>query len=580
MTNLNSYLKDLITDEKNSRTALTNKWLELWNLYKTKPLRVQGDDGWQSKLNDGRIFEIVETVGSYFRNAIFFSDAWVDLESNEPGLAEILPLVSAYFRDALNHSNLKRELRVATAQYLLTGNTAMRVFWDDDDEGLKFEAINIYDIFIESCRRYDPQYSYVFRTLCLNRAEFQEWADKGMFNEMSEDADEIFDKFKETTKTDAANFTSPLVNAEFVEVVEFYDPLEKTLYRCVEDHVMHEETGVDESPWLFAPLFETPEEAYGLSIVDSSLGLVLENNILMNRRLDNIAVSVDNMWLFVDDGVTNPNNIKARPGAVLTVARPDTLTPLRPPANNFSVTYQEASVLDAKIDRNIGTGAMISANTFRTGERVTAEEIQSVKEAGGNRLTDVYEIYENMLIIPLLQRAYKLLRENMKSPATVKFKSNKPKVYEYYQVLPEDLRKDFSVKVAASQHVINRDRNIKRLTDFVTLVGSVPQFAKLVSWDTLFYDLLLNFGFDDPTKFILPKQEPAAPTPTSPLEAMKQGMAEVGGQPFVQALQEKVAGGQLPNTVRTLLGQPPSKEEDPAEDSAVTAAMMMPLGTN
>lgn len=575
---INTLLSEIVTDERNGRALLTSKWVELWNLYRTRPLRVQGDDGWQSKLNDGRVFEIIETVGAYFRNALFYSDNWVELESREPGLGDVLPLASAYFRDCLNNSNLWRELRVATTQLLLTGFTGMRVYWDDE-EGLKFEALNTTDVYIESGRRYDSKYSYVFREYCLTKPEFMDWADNDLFNELSEEAEDAFERYAEYRRNEKGNWiteSNALNQTEVVEVIEFYDPVEGCLYRTIDDKVLHEEEGVDECPWLISCLFETPNDAYSASLVDSSIGLILENNILMNRRLDNIAVSVDNMWLFVDDGATDPSQIRTRPGAVITVARPDVLQPLHPPSNNFNVTYQEASVLDAKIDRNIGTGAMISANTYRTGERVTAQEIQSVKEAGGNRLTDVYELYEKSLIIPLLKRAYKLVRESTKKPQVVKRKGSKPNVYDYFELLPEDLRNDYSLRITASQNVINRDRHISLITEFVTLVGSVPQFAELVEWSAVFQDLLMKFGFDDPSRYLKQAQESPAPAPANPLEAMSQGLQGIGGEAYGQALKEKVAGGELPNTIRTLMGQPPTGEVDPAEDSAITAGMMMP----
>lgn len=575
---INSLISDIVTSERNARAMLNSKWVELWSLYRTKPLRIQGDDGWQSKLNDGRVFEIIETVGAYFRNALFYSDNWVELESREPGLAEVTPLASAYFRDCLNGSNLWRELRVATTQLLLTGFTGVRVFWDDD-EGLKFDVLNATDLYIESGRRFDSKYSYAFREYSLNKGEFLDWYESGLFNELNEDPDKAFARYAEINRAKDKNWvsdTGDLNEAEFVEVIEFYDPIDQCLYRIVDEYVLHEEEQVEESPWVIATLFETPEDAYGASIVDSSIGLVLENNILMNRRLDNIAVSVDNMWLFVDDGVTDPASIRTAPGRVITVARPDVLQPLHPPHNNFNVTYQEASVLDAKIDRNIGTGAMISANTYRSGERVTAQEIQSVKEAGGNRLTDVYELFEKALIIPLLQRAYKLVRNSTKKSATVKLKGNRPNVYEYFRLLPEDLRKDYGIRVTASQNVINRDRRISLLTEFVTLVGSVPQFAELMDWGAVFQDLLTGFGFDDPAKYIKQQETPAAPAPANPMEAMQQGLTGIGGEAYGQAMQEKVAGGQMPDALRTLMGQAPTGETDPAEDSAMMAGMMMP----
>jgi hypothetical protein len=583
----NDVLCSLIETERQARASLNAKWAELWRLYKTQPLRLNNDSGWQSKLNDGRIFEIIETVGAYFRNALFHSDYWVELESNEPGLAEIVPLASAYFRDCLNASNLYRELRVATTQLLLTGFCAMRVFWDSEEDKLAFECLNASHVYVETGRRYSPKFSYSFREFLLNKAEFLAWAESGLFNKLDEDPESVFDKLSTTSpnsKELANDLPSPLASS-FIELCEFFDPIDGRLYRISNKQVLHEEEGLSECPWLVAMLFETPESAYGISLIDSSFGLILENNILMNRRLDNIAVSVDNMWLFIDDGITDPTSIKTEPGKVLIVGRPDAITPLRPPANNFNITYTEAAVLDAKIDRNIGTGAMISANTYRSGERVTAQEIQSVKEAGGNRLTDVFALFEKNFVLPLLQRAYKVLRDNTTKQKTVRLKGAKPGINDYFKLLPSDLRKDFTVRITATQSLINRDHKIKLITDFITLTGSVPQFAALLDWQTLFYDLLVSFGFDDPGKYMV-KPSPESKEPTnanvgsvSPLDALKQELEKIGGVAYGQALQEKVAAGQAPEAFMELGGMPPTAQQelDSEEQTTINQILSTPF---
>ena len=118
-------LFDNIGSERTARTALNARWLDLWSMYRTDPLKISTDDGWQSKLNDGKVFEIVETVASYIRSALFFSDNWTQLEATEPELGEVLPIVNAYFRNCLNSSNLKREFRIYLRQLLLLGFSAM-----------------------------------------------------------------------------------------------------------------------------------------------------------------------------------------------------------------------------------------------------------------------------------------------------------------------------------------------------------------------------------------------------------------------------------------------------------------------
>lgn len=565
MSTTHEDISNIIANEKLARSTISNKWLELWSLYKTRPIVVSEDEGWKSKLNDGRVFELVETVASYIRNAMFYSDRWATIESNEPGLAEIVPLVSAYFVSALNNSNFKREFRLFLTQLLLTGFSGIRPYWEEDNDCIAFETINSYDLHVESSRRYDERFSYSFRTIELNRAEYETWVSEGLIE--VDDVEESWQKYAgNETQRQAELYNlrdiAPTPDKETIILSEYHCPNEQMLYRVIENDCVFE-AEVKECPWLIGLLFETPEDSYPLSLIESSIGLILANNILHNRRLDNIALSIDNMWLFVDDGITNPSDIKNKPGNIISVGRQDVLTPLAPPTNNFNVTYQEQQVLDSKIDRNIGTGAMISANSYRQGERVTKAEIESVKDAGGNRLTDIYEHIESNIIIPLLKRCLMLFRKHTKKSKVVKLASDKPNIYDYYEMLPKDLRHDFSISITGTQSVINRDRNVSLLRDFITLVASVPQFQQLIDYRNLYYDLLVKFGFDDPARYIIEQQEQEAPAaPQSPLQQLGAEAKEIGGNPMASALQSQVAQGNAPDIASMFAGLDPTTNVD------------------
>lgn len=559
-------------DEVNSRTALDAKWRDNWGLYKTQPITVATDEGWQSKINDGRVFELVETVASYIRNALFFSDRWVGLESTEPDLGEILPLVNTYFVDALNSSNFKREFRVFLSQYLLTGFSCMLPLWDSEKGVLCFETLNNYDTFIETGCRYEESTSYTFRRVELNYAQFIDWVEDGLL-EIDGDEESAFEKYAQAHderkgELSGLSQTTPVIDKSTVLVYEYYCPIEKKIYRYIEEDCVCEEDGWDECPWLVGILFETPDEAYGLSLLDSSIGLVIANNILHNQRLDNIALNINNMWQIIDDGIVNPNEVKSEPGKIIIVGRPDTITPLQPSTNSFGVSFQEQQILDSKIDRNTGTGAMVSANSYRTGERVTAAEIESVKDAGGNRLTDIFEHLEATFIVPLLKRSLKILRDNIKKPKVVKLASNRADVYDYFKVLPEDFKHDFTVKVTGTQSVINRDKNISLITEYITVVSSVPQFAERVDWDTLFLDMTTKFGFDDPQRYIVKQQpeEPAPQTPQSPLQQMSAQAQAIGGDPAQAGLQEAILKGQAPDIAASFAGRSPDDIQNMSEE--------------
>lgn len=562
----------LIQQAIQGRQSINSKWQSLWRLYRTEPLNLTSNLKWQSRLNDGKVFEVTETATAYIVNTLLFSDNWVELDPTKPGDMEV-PFVSQYFRDSLNKSNFARELVFAIRQLVLCGLTAIDVMWDNEKDCLTFSGINVQNIYLEPNKRYDDT-SYVVQAYCLSKAEFFAW-----FSDYvnADELESLWDKEKNSGYNSQMTLRGKSANNDYIydtssEAINVYCytcPIENESYWYANETLFFES---DKDLPIIAVLYETPDSAYGVGFIEPAIGLVLENNTLLNRRLDNVAVSVDNMWTVVDDGVINPQDIVSEPGKVINVARHDSILPLRPPANNFQITYQEAAVLESKIDKTLGLGAMLSANTYRQGERVTATEIAAVKEAGGNRLTLLFDYVEREVVLPLLRRAFKVLKENTKKQKIVKLPSEKQGVFNYFKVLPSDLNRDYSLKVLASQSVINRDRNISLITDFMTIVGSVPQMQQLVNWQNLFVDLLTRFGFNDPQRYIQQQTQtqeadngmaPASPVPSdqalavppnapmSPAQAMVSGLGEIGGQPAADAMSGLL---QSPEAMTELMG--------------------------
>jgi hypothetical protein len=133
--------------------------------------------------------------------------------------------------------------------------------------------------------------------------------------------------------------------------------------------------------------------------------------------------------------------------------------------------------------------------------------------------------------------------------------------------------------------VINRDRNVRKLKEFIEIVNTVPQFAELVNYGNLYTDMLYKFGFDDPQRYIVeakPEQEAVAPAPSSPMDALMQGAGEIGGAAAQAGVTEAAAsgalGGMLAETATGVPGSVPTlNESDPALAQQQMLAMQQPL---
>jgi hypothetical protein len=302
-----------------------------------------------------------------------------------------------------------------------------------------------------------------------------------------------------------------------------------------------------------------------MGAIQPNLGLLHELNIVTNARLDNLELSIDTMWTLRADGLLQPDQVYTEPGRVFPVDDHDDLRPLAPPNQNYVVTYQEAAVLEQFINQNFGTGALIGGSQPRGGERVTAEEIQAVREAGGNRLSNVHKHIEETALIPLLQKVMRLMQQFVTEDEVVRVIGDNGEVGEYYQVGVEEINHDYTLKPVGSDFLTDLKRRVKSILDFLQAVVQIPQMAPLVNYELILKDLVTLFGFDNPERYLMKPQQQQAPAteeevaPPAPEEGgIEEELYSMGGRPLQQALMNDATAGGMPEVLSKYFGQQPN----------------------
>jgi hypothetical protein len=256
-----------------------------------------------------------------------------------------------------------------------------------------------------------------------------------------------------------------------------------------------------------------------LGILEPSLGLLHEFNILTNQRLDNLELSIDSMWEYVNDGTLQPEDIYTKPGRVFPVSEQGTISPIQMP-QAYTITYDESAVLESRIDKIAGTGSLISANAARDAERVTAAEVRATRQAGGNRLSGVHKHIEETAMMPLLDKLFKLFQQFEDQETTVRVPAENPGDFDFVQVGEEELQYDFKLIPVGADHVADSEYDVQQRLQFLQVVSSRPEMSEYINYFNFMVDLARRMGIDDVDQFVQEGKNH---------EMMQQQMAGAGG---------------------------------------------------
>ena len=314
-------------------------------------------------------------------------------------------------------------------------------------------------------------------------------------------------------------------------------------------------------PFIFGTYIPINRSTSSLGVIEPTLGLLHEMNILTNQRLDNLELAVNAMWEHVDDGTLAPEDIYSEPGRVFSVTQQGTISPIQMP-NQFVITYDEQSVLEQRIDKNTGTGVGISANASRNAERVTAAEIRAVREAGGSRLSTIHKHIEETALIPCLNKVFRLFQQFVNQDEIVRVAGENPGDYDFFAVGIEELQNDFILTPVGADHIADKEYEISQRLQFLQIVSQQPEMSQHVNYYNFMLDLARRMGIDDIDQFIVEQNPDALPLEgeqqmqqgQSP-ESIQQSMASEIGKPAADAIRNNVMADGGANMMQQMFGQ-------------------------
>jgi hypothetical protein len=559
---------------RNARTNRETVWLESWATYFGTPeaeeflrqrvARLVGDvnDDWRHRIASGKGYEIIETINAYLQTAFFPSSDWFDVvPAEDPELADVAKATKRFVSKKLREAQFTSYWETYIRQLLVTGFSVLALPWEtrlvtrkrriekEDEEGNKTypaieEEVPEYDnISLEVLDSFDCFLDPSARD--INRANFIRVMRQEKATVMRKIATKEYDRLNPasvvaTSVNGRTKMQSERVSRflgmeydpkELVDVLEFWGDItvEDVTYHDVVITVVGSNLARVEPnpywggrPFIIGTAIPVPGRPYGLSPLEPVLGMIHQLNVLSNQRLDNLELLVDTMWGYVPDGVTDPADMVTEPGKIIPMATPGNVFPLQRDGNGVYVSYQETNLLEINIDKTVGVGAYIGTQQGRKGERVTAQEIQAVRDAGGNRLSSIHGHIENTQLHAMLVKTMMMCRQYVTYDEVIRYPGQRgEQIYAHFG--PRELMFDYEIMPVGAEYIANKERQLQQVVDFVNLVSQVPQWTESIDWEELLRMASRRFGFSEDIDKFLKQPVPQAPAQEMAPQAMPQG---------------------------------------------------------
>lgn len=548
-----------------ARTVKEEVWLESWANYLGSPesvhylrsrvARIVGNvnSDWRHHVSTAKGYEIIETVNAYLMGAFFPNRDWFEIIPTLPGMAPVAGDVKKLIMQKMHDAKFKSKWEMYTRQALITGFSAIALPWrrktkdvtkrvrneTKDAAGatvvsydpmtveeliynsVDIEVLDCFDVYLDPIADANQNDADLFRVLRKSKGEVMRCIDSGVYPHLDKAIVAAHGQDLSVGSRNKKKAVAQFAGIDYdpkdmVELHEFWGTVvcSDLEYNDVVITILGNNVArAEKNPyWRGRPIIvgtpvPLPNQVYGLGLLEPVLGMLQQLTILTNQRLDNQELTIDSTWMMVNDGVTDPDEVYMAPGHVITVGDMSSIQPV-PKPHDFQVTYNESTLLEQTIDQAVGTGAYIGTQQGRSGERVTATEIQAVRDAGGNRLSSLHAHMEDTQLLPLVERVVFFMQQFVSQEEILRVQGADSQSFDYVMVGPEEINQPWKVSVIGADYIVNKQESLQKVVDFVNLTAQFEQWSSLVNWESLLRLTVKKFGFDNDVERLIISQLP------------------------------------------------------------------------
>lgn len=575
------------------------------------------DNNWRHNLVTAKAFETVETIVSYLQSSFFPNPRWFDLEPRSvipyPEWEEIVDVNRRFVDNKLQQQKFSSIYRQYLRELCITGTAGIAMPWRSETKerfsnSIEYSSdgrvlvipkktfeksknapdlkiMSVFDFYLDP-EVDDPNESNVIRKFKITKGDLILLVESGKYPMANLEDIKLGTHIAEELRTanqelelmlGISSLQSPdgtsgnvLVNnhsfgSDLTEIFEFWGDIIIKNVEFKDVHIVWSGRHLLQfsknpywsgKPFQFGTYVGVSGTPYGIGCLQPVLPNLYQQNVLMSRRADNISVGSDMMMTVLADGVTDIEEVYVAPGHKIPVTTHDAVRPLDLNTDQ-NVSLSEEGVLEQRIDKATGTGPFIGVGAGRSAERVTAEEIQAQRDAGGNRLNGVYSHIEETSMIPFLEKYHELCRQFILEPEVIRVPRGN-NLFAHILVGPELLQFPMHVRALGAGHIADKEFRLKQLLDWINIVSSIESMASEVNWSQIPALLAERMVPDVKDRLIISEEERIARnqdqanllaqqqqqlSSADPQQEINDAAQFIGGQPAVAAAQEALLSG-------------------------------------
>ncbi len=529
---------------KQARLAKEKKWDECIKAFLNQHNHSISDARkWRSQVYVPLSYEAATNIYSNLKRALFPTDsAFFSVEGRTPEADMKANLVKLYLLYQLDEMSFITKFASFLKQMVIIGNSAAAIYWKKiirnvrevvdvpvyDEigqltgfekqeldveklvyDGPELECINMYDIvFDPSVSRWEDGMVIhrTYRTLeqVMNNPVYKNTDDLEVSKDYNQEqyiteALQAFDMQHCSNRGNKIKLLSAYGDFKVGNTI-YYDYI--AVVADDSQLIRFEPNPYHDKPFVFCTYESVPNELYGVGAIEPGLGIQYMVNTFSNQKADVLSLIINGMWAYVDDGILDPEEIVARPGALIPVKDPNNIRPLHPDSS-VQISYNEIAQLKAEYQEVTG-----ATKYFTGGPNVefskTATEVAALQQAGIVRFSEVIQNVEELALkrtIKLIFSYNMIFAEDKNQPGL----ANNISVYPYNSFRVADFN-DYNFRIVGANSSMSRDIRVNKLLEFIKLVGNSEVLSRQINIMALIQSLYRELGFKDEASIFRPSE--------------------------------------------------------------------------
>lgn len=381
------------------------------------------------------------------------------LTENESKLQPVLDRITSIFFSAIRNSNF--DVEASECFYDLAVGTACLMMQEGDVlNPFKFKTVPLSELYLEKVG--NGQYNSIFRKhKIIPMYAKKVWSDAVVTKEMLSDAKE----------------------QDFVEAVVQEDNKWKYYVVFAKEKKTIVERTLRYNPFIVFRWSVMPGEVYGRGPVLFALPDAKSLNKTKELILKNASIAVAGVWTAEDDGITNPENVTIKPGAII-------------PVTSNGGASRAASLQALQTGTNFNVGDMVIADLRQSISNImfanplgpvdqavkTATEIEYRQKQYADEVGAPFGRLESEFIRPIIQNGLLILD----SLGKIDIKD--------FRVNEEQIAVDYASPLSITQNT----EDVNKLIKFMEVINGIfgPQIAAVIMNVSTIPALATKMGID------------------------------------------------------------------------------------